>query len=1004
MKKFIMLLLCLSMCFTGVVTAEETHGVYEKITDFTAMGGNWTLGGTYHITEEGKVAIATTEQGKLAHGTLHFDKVPVNFTFTAKVKVQRVDEAIWQSCFMGLRIPTKGGIWDKGLWIGVREDARLCVRINGTSVEVPLPFSYTKERLQKIVDDGKTVKVYGSDDAGKEVLLSAIVTTDSSVAVYDGNGKECGTIGTVVTAYGYVGFMSHYKEGIYSEVTLQAENIVESDKLYKIIPALVGYNSVPTVGGTAVNKIFKDIDHVSWAFEGIAALNARGVVSGTTPGVFEPDGTLTKEQYIKLVAGGFELMDATAKTSFSDVPEGEWYYSYVASAEKAGLLDGIYSGKLGVGEPISREDMVTIALRALNKKGVNLRYTKEAQEFADSGNISVYAKEAVVALYRAGIVNGVTETTFEPKGTATRAAAAKVLCGLLNYIPNTNIRDTMADTWVGADALKRDFNNDVKVGKRDEEKVAGLFFYIWHEDSVKQGIYDNMKIKAVSMGEDRPWGPKSYMHYCQEPYFGYYANSDEYVIRKNMQMFADSGIDFLYLDTTNAVIYPQTLANTLKVMREMQNEGKKVPKFCFTINYNAYSSVEDVYAKVYSKNVYDDLWFYWEGKPLILAPANQIPEYIGDFFTVRQSWAYGPNFGNWWNDGTNGQNKWPWLARYPQPYGWSKSPTIPEQLVIATAEHVHTNVGKSFSNNSAPEERRTNEGLYFAEQIKRINEVKPQVLMITQWNEKIAARGTIGDDSQSRGDEGGSVGDTTFIDAYDEEYNRDIEPVKGSYGDNYYYQMVNAVRIHKGARKSPETSEKKTIAIGEDFGVWQTVSEVYYDDIYDIPHRDFKAVGNTGLRYTETSGRNDIIESRVARDDEKVYFYVKTRENITEPTDTDKSHMILYINSDGDYNTGWNGYDYMIGRARTREGDLSVEKCTASNTWQWKVVARAKYVTRGNEKHLEVAKADLGINSDSFVLDFKWGDNQPEKLQIMDFIDKGDAAPNGRFNYRFTAK
>ncbi len=1003
MKKILVLFLCFAMCLGGIVTAEGTETVFEKITNFNDMGDAWTLGGTYHITEEGKADLAVSEEGKFSFGTLHFDKVPVNFTFETRVKVQRVDEAIWQSCFMGVRIPTKGGIWDKGIWLGIREDARLCVRINGKNTEVPIPFDYTKERLQKIVDDGKTVEVYGTDDGGKEILLATVTPSDTNISIYDGKGKEVAVVDTVVTAYGYVGIMCHYKEGIYSELTLKADSIVDSSELYKIVPALVGYNSVPTVGGTPVNKIFKDIDHVSWAFEGIAALNARGVVSGTEPGVFDPDGTLTKEQYIKLVAGGFELMDSSAETSFSDVAKGEWYYSYVASAEKAGLLEGIYSGALGVGTPISREDMVTIALRALNKKGVNLRYTKEAHEFADSGSIAPYAKEAVTALYRAGIVNGVTETTFEPEGTATRAAAAKVLCGLLNYIPNTNIRDTMPDTWVGADNLKRDFNNQVQVGKYDDKKVAGLFFYIWHEDSVKQGIYDNMKIKAVSMSEARPWGPKSYMHYCQEPYFGYYSNSDEYVIRKNMQMFTDAGIDFLYLDTTNAVIFPQTLANTLKVMREMQNEGKKVPKFCFTINYNAYSTVEDVYAKVYSKNVYDDLWFYWEGKPLILAPKSAIPEYIEGFFTVRQSWAYGPNFGNWWNDGTNGQDKWPWLARYPQPYGWSKSPTIPEQLVIATAEHVHTNVGKSFHDGAQPDERSTNEGLYFAEQIKRISEIKPQVLMITQWNEKIAARGTIADETQSRGDEGGAVGETTFIDAYDEEYNRDIEPVKGSYGDNYYYQMVNAVRIHKGTRKAPETAEKHTIAIGEDFGAWQNITEVYYDDVYDIPHRDFKAVGNTGLHYTETSGRNDIIESRVARDDEKVYFYVKTRENITEVSESDKGHMILYINSDGDYSTGWYGYDYMIGRARGGNF-LSVEKCTASNNWQWKVVGRAPYKTLGNERHLEVTKADLGLNGDSFVLDFKWGDNQPENLQIMDFIDKGDAAPNGRFNYRYTAK
>lgn len=56
----------------------------------------------------------------------------------------------------------------------------------------------------------------------------------------------------------------------------------------------------------------------------------------------------------------------------------------------------------------------------------------EAANFADSGSIADYAKEAVDTLQRAGIINGMTDTTFAPNGNATRAQAAKILYAFLN--------------------------------------------------------------------------------------------------------------------------------------------------------------------------------------------------------------------------------------------------------------------------------------------------------------------------------------------------------------------------------------------------------------------------------------------------------------------------------------------------------------------------------------------------------------------------------------------
>ena len=70
--------------------------------------------------------------------------------------------------------------------------------------------------------------------------------------------------------------------------------------------------------------------------------------------------------------------------------------------------------------------MATILYRAITAANVKLPAGKSVA-FDDYNTISDYAKAAVDALSAAGVVNGVTDTTFVPKATANRAQAASIL-------------------------------------------------------------------------------------------------------------------------------------------------------------------------------------------------------------------------------------------------------------------------------------------------------------------------------------------------------------------------------------------------------------------------------------------------------------------------------------------------------------------------------------------------------------------------------------------------
>ncbi len=104
-----------------------------------------------------------------------------------------------------------------------------------------------------------------------------------------------------------------------------------------------------------------------------------------------------------------------------------------------------------------------------------------------------------------------------------------------------------------------------------------------------------------------------------------------------------------------------------------------------------------------------------------------------------------------------------------------------------------------------------------------------------------------------------------FVDVFTREFNRDIAPMKGGYTDNYYYQLIANVRKFKGMEKPPVYSEPENIGIDGEYDDWQEVKPVFYDAPGDVMPRDFKGYDTTVV-YTNKTGRNDIVESRVTQD------------------------------------------------------------------------------------------------------------------------------------------
>lgn len=551
--------------------------------------------------------------------------------------------------------------------------------------------------------------------------------------------------------------------------------------------------------------------------------------------------------------------------------------------------------------------------------------------------------------------------------------------------------DTFCGSWVCNDALGRPLaqagDKDVPASPQ-KDALVGMFYYLWQGQHGAE-VKDNTRLLQENVADPQFGGDYQY-HWGGKPALGFYAGGDSFIIAKHMQMLMDAGVDFYFFDVTNAVTYDGIVKKVMAEVDRRKALGLSVPRLCFMTHSATESTVKHLYDAFFSRAEYDRFWFIWQGKPLILVERSgwqKVAPAIRSHFTARFSWAW-----------ETGKKQWPWLSFYPQKPGYiigAQGDTIIEQISVGTAQHPYSKIGKSYHEGKEPAIdsfglcKETPFGLYFQEQWREALRIRPKVVMVTQWNEWIAQRFPIKKPEEInyvRPGAVGKIGESYFVDVYNQEFNRDIEPSSEPLvKDNYYLQLVSNIRRYKGLEEPATGNNERKIHVAGPFSQWNAVTQEFRDEPGDCDFTSRTAQkAETFLRKT-----NDIVLCKVVQDKKHLYFYAKTAKEILQgfgPTFC----MTLFINSDSNYATGWNGYDFIVENG-----------CLYHYNKGWQKTANLKDQLKGCEIMFALNKKDLEMTTEQ-SFDFKWADNVPRQgLDIMDFYANGDAAPNGRFNYRF---
>ncbi len=591
-------------------------------------------------------------------------------------------------------------------------------------------------------------------------------------------------------------------------------------------------------------------------------------------------------------------------------------------------------------------------------------------------------------------------------------------------------------SWVATDGLGRTLSAYGKIPERREEKYVGVFYwdvsgYQGARTSAKsvQQLLDSVdKDTAEAAKNDynhNLWKAGSVTWFWDQPLFGYYTTQDDYVVRKHAELLADADVDVVFIDFCHTLPEKHDFMNVFEVFQQARSEGVDAPDIAFVLPLGdakeCANRLRYLYKNLYEEELYKDLWFYYEEKPLIVAypdglSRNELDGTIRRFFTYRKGDAWTWRTEKDMTTVANG-NFWGWLNTYPQTkYYNDPSMQQVEQMTVGVAQNVNVVEHKSTAMNgenvagrsyafgqysySYKKDGKTVKvtpniensvlyGINFQQQWDYAIEVDPTFIFVTGWNEWAAGRYETFQGVKN-----------AFPDQYNAEYSRDIEPSAGILKDYYYYQLVANIRRFKGVDKAENTVGSQTIDIYGDLSQWNSVESF---DHYAGNTRTRNENGYLGYTYKNDTMRNDIIRSKVAYDRSNVYFYVETVTALT--AEADPAWMRLFIDTEfSGKSQNWEGFEYVINRINPENGRCTIERSkgtSADGSWLWEEVGNVSYTVSGNVLQIAVPRKMLGFSDGEMAFNFKWSDNMQNQGDIMDFYQNGDVAPGGRFMFRF---
>lgn len=179
---------------------------------------------------------------------------------------------------------------------------------------------------------------------------------------------------------------------------------------------------------------FIDVDENDWFYDAVTYVYSEGMMDGVSDTQFAPNSNLTRGMVVTMLYRLEDEPRVTGSSGFDDVASGAWYADAVTWAAENGIVNGVSDAEFAPNDNITREQLAAILYRYAEYNDYDVSGRDDLSEFTDRSSISSYALDAMRWAVDEGLITGITDTTIEPQGTATRAQAATMFMRFMSTV------------------------------------------------------------------------------------------------------------------------------------------------------------------------------------------------------------------------------------------------------------------------------------------------------------------------------------------------------------------------------------------------------------------------------------------------------------------------------------------------------------------------------------------------------------------------------------------
>lgn len=174
---------------------------------------------------------------------------------------------------------------------------------------------------------------------------------------------------------------------------------------------------------------FSDVKTDDWFCSAVNYVVGKKLFNGVSDSEFAPNDSLTRAMLVTILYRLDGEPETEIGEGFADVESGVYYEKAVAWAKANGIVNGITDSEFAPNNNITREQIASIIYRYAKYKGYDVSVGEDTNilSYDDANKMSDWAVAAIQWACGAGLINGRTESTIVPDGTATRAEAAAIM-------------------------------------------------------------------------------------------------------------------------------------------------------------------------------------------------------------------------------------------------------------------------------------------------------------------------------------------------------------------------------------------------------------------------------------------------------------------------------------------------------------------------------------------------------------------------------------------------